>query len=60
MRKYKTVDVFLDELELEYLLELVERSLNADGPLIGVEVQGVLAEGLAHAQSDDVRQHGTD
>lgn len=52
MRRYGVAQVALDELELEYLLELVERSLNANGPLLGVEVQGVLAEALTNAQED--------
>lgn len=57
MRRYGVAQVALDELELEYLLELVERSLSANGPLLGVEVQGVLAEALQLAQEDT---HGTD
>lgn len=60
MRRYGLADVVLDELELEYLLELVERSLNAGGPLLGVEVQGSLAEALKDAQNDRKAQDGTD
>lgn len=60
MSRYGLTDVFLDELELEYLLELVERSLSANGPLIGIEVQGVLAEGLRHAQSKKKESDGTE
>lgn len=50
MRRYGVTQLALDELELEYLLELVERSLSANGPLLGVEVQGMLAEALKIAQ----------
>lgn len=57
MRHYGVAQVALDELELEYLLELVERSLSANGPLLGIEVQGQLAEALKVAQEET---HGTD
>ncbi len=53
MRRYGVAQLSLDELELEYLLELVERSLSANGPLLGIEVQGQLAEALKIAQGDN-------
>ncbi len=41
---YASTMVVLDTVELEYLLELVERDLRADGALIGLDVQGNLLE----------------
>ncbi len=52
MSRYGTATVLLDEMELEYLLDLVERDQRVGGALIGVEVQGALAEALDKAQED--------
>lgn len=50
MSRYGSAEVLLDEIELEYLLELVERDQSLGGAFVGVEVQGALAEALDKAQ----------
>jgi len=51
---YGTADVRLDEVELGYLIDLVERDQLFGGSLIGIDVLGNLAEAmdLAKEQRD--------
>lgn len=48
--RYGTAAVLLDEVELGYLLDLVERDLLFGGAIIGIDVQGNLAEALDQAK----------
>lgn len=50
--RYGSAEVRLDEVELGYLLELVERDLLFGGALIGVDVQGNLAEAMDLAKEN--------
>ncbi len=50
--RYGSAEVRLDEVELGYLLELVERDLLFGGALIGVDVQGNLAEAMEQAKEN--------
>lgn len=52
MSRYGTAEVLLDEMEIEYLLDLVELNQKVGGALISVEVQGALAEALEKAQEN--------
>lgn len=50
--RYGTSEVRLDEVELGYLLDLVERDLLFGGALVGIEVQGNLAEAIERAKEN--------
>ncbi len=47
---YGTADVRLDEVELGYLIDLVERDQLFGGSLIGIDVLGNLAEAMDQAK----------
>jgi len=47
---YGSTDVHLDEVELGYLIDLVERDQLFGGDLIGIDVLGNLAEAMDRAK----------
>lgn len=47
---YGSTDVHLDEVELGYLIDLVERDQLFGGGLIGIDVLGNLAEAMDRAK----------
>lgn len=52
--QYGVATVRLDVVELEYLLDLVERDQMLDGALIGIDVQALLADALDMARKNEV------
>lgn len=49
---YGSTDVHLDEVELGYLIDLVERDQLFGGSLIGIDVLGNLAEAMDQAKEN--------
>lgn len=49
---YGSTDVTLDEVELGYLIDLVERDQLFGGSLIGIDVLGNLAEAMDLAKEN--------
>lgn len=60
--RYGTALVLLDEVELEYLVDLVQKDQLLGGALIGIDVLGNLAEAMDHAKEmkDGIERAGRD